>query len=140
MGDTHLGGNESYQYILPGETIYIPVIAPGAEFDAWYVDWEFLEIYTEEDLKVEAGVYKLQSMVIENLFYDMEALQARGLSPESVVVTFKEDGTGIWKEMDIENAFSYSSSLIAIDGTDIRLPYSAAPGKLVVEVGSTSMC
>ena len=41
-----------------------------------------------------------------------------------------------WKEMDIENAFSYSSSLIAIDGTDIRLPYSAAPGKLVVEVDS----
>ena len=136
MGDTHLGGNESYQYILPGETIYIPVIAPSAEYDAWYVDWEFLEIYMEEDLKVEAGVYKLQSMVVENLFYDMEALQTKGLSPESVVVTFKEDGTGTWKEMDIENAFSYSSSLIAIDGTDIRLPYSAAPGKLVVEVDS----
>ena len=112
------------------------MIAPSAEYDAWYVDWEFLEIYMEEDLKVEAGVYKLQSMVVENLFYDMEALQTKGLSPESVVVTFKEDGTGTWKEMDIENAFSYSSSLIAIDGTDIRLPYSAAPGKLVVEVGS----
>jgi hypothetical protein len=66
----------------------------------------------------------------------MEALQTKGLSPESVVVTFKEDGTGTWKEMDFENAFSYSSSLIAVDGTDIRLPYSAAPGKLVVEVDS----
>lgn len=130
----YLGAAESYLTILPGETVYIPLgLQEGC--DDWYMDWYILEIYPEEDRKAETGVYKLQSMVVKGVFYDLTALEANGFTPDSVVVTFNADGTGIWKEMDIENTFSYSSSLIAIDGMDMRLSYGAAAGKLVVEVG-----
>ena len=75
-------------------------------------------------------------MVAEGLFYDLEVLATVSVTPESVVVTFADDGTGTWTEAEITNAFSYSSSLIAIDGTDLRLPYIAAPGKIVVNLGT----
>ena len=68
--------------------------------------------------------------------FDLEILATADITPDSVVVTFKEDGTGTWVEGGITNAFSYSSSLIAIDGTDLRLPYLAAPGKIVVDIGT----
>ena len=136
MGETYLGGNESILYILPGETVYIPFEKPAEAYDKWYIDWDFLEVYYGEDLKVQPGVYKLQSMVSADLFFDLEILATAGITPDSVVVTFKEDGTGTWVEGGITNAFSYSSSLIAIDGTDLRLPYLAAPGKIVVDIGT----
>ena len=136
MGETYLGGNESILYILPGETVYIPFEKPAEAYDKWYIDWDFLEVYYGEDLKVQPGVYKLQSMVTADLFFDLEILATANITPDSVVVTFKDDGTGTWTEEGITNAFSYSSSLIAIDGTDLRLPYLAAPGKVVVDIGT----
>ena len=121
---------------MPGETVYIPYEKPAEAYDKWYIDWDFLEVYYGEDLKVQPGVYKLQSMVSADLFFDLEILATADITPDSVVVTFKEDGTGTWVEGGITNAFSYSSSLIAIDGTDLRLPYLAAPGKIVVDIGT----
>ena len=133
-GVTYVGGNESYQYVLPGETIYIPIEEP-ASYDEWFINWDFLTVYYGEKLQVEAGTYKLESMIVEGVFCDGTVLETLSLTPESVVVTIQNDGTGIWTEMGESSAFSYTSNLIAIDGTDLRLPYSAAPGKLVVNLG-----
>ena len=74
-------------------------------------------------------------MIVEGIFCDGAVLETLSLTPESVVVTIQNDGTGTWTEMGESVAFSYTSNLIAIDGTDLRLPYSAAPGKLVVNLG-----
>ena len=137
-GDTYLGGNEAYLYILPGETVFIPVVKPGTEYDEWYIDWDFQSITANEKGEVEAGVYKLQSMIVDGVFYDLETLAKVDITPESVVVTIQEDGAGIWKEMGETAAITYSSSLIAIDGTDMRLPYTFAPGKIVVELGEST--
>ena len=130
-GSTYLGAVEAYLTILPGDTVYIPTERPEG-CNNWYTDWTYLDIYLEEEQKLMPGVYKLQSAIIEGIFYDMEALAAYGLTPDSVVVTVNADGTGTWQEVGETVSISYSSSLIAVDGTDQRQSYTAGPNKLVV--------
>lgn len=117
---------------MPGETVYIPIDRPEG-CNSWYMDWFFLEIYLEEEQKLMPGVYKLQSAIVEGLFYDLEALAASyGATPDSVIVTVNADGTGTWQEVGETVSISYSSNLIAVDGTNQRQTYTAGPNKLVV--------
>lgn len=136
-GQTYVDSDESILHILPGETVYIPVEKPK-NYDKWDMNWEFFEVSFGEKLQVEPGVYKLESVVLDGVFYDLETLKKSGKTPESVVLTFKEDSTGTWKEDGETTPFAYSTSLIAIDGTDLRLPYTAAPGKVVVTLDTAA--
>ena len=136
-GQTYQGGTESILHILPGETVYIPVEKPKS-YEKWDLVWRFFGVSFGEELKVEPGVYKLQSVHLDGVFHDLEALEKTGKTPESVVLTFKEDGSGTWKEGGETTPFAYSTSLIAIDGTDLRLPYTAAPGKVVVTLDTAA--
>lgn len=142
-GDTYMGGNEAYLYALPGETVYIPIDSTITEYDRWETAWQFLDVYTGYRLQVEAGTYKLQSMVLEGVFHDLEVLETMNITPDSVVMHFNGDTNGRWTgesegegEEGFSNAFTYSESIIALDGTDWRLPYTAAPGKVVIDLSS----
>lgn len=132
-GAEYLSNTEAYLTILPGETVFIPLGRPSG-CDNWVMDWFFQTVYPETEQTLQTGVYKLQSVISDGTFYSLEALEPLGLTPEGLVVSIQGDGVGSWKEMGEETAFGYSADLFAVDGTDQRLPYKTAGGKLVVTV------
>ncbi len=137
-GGKYLGGNEAILHILPGETVYIPAEKWAKKYDDRTVTWEILQVQYGEELCLNPGLYKLQSMVVEDVFYDLEALAKENVTPDSVKVDFYTDGTGSWTEDGVATRIAYSEDLIAVDGTDLRLRYLVAPGKIVVYQDSGS--
>ena len=130
----HLGGNESILYVLPGETVYIPADKWSKTYDERIFTWEILEVHYGEELTLKPGVYKLQSLVKEELFYDLQTLAKEDITPDTVQVTFRDNGTGTWLEAGETTKIAYTDTKIAVEGTDQRLGYLAAPGKIVVYV------
>ena len=128
----HLGSNESILYVLPGETVYIPADKWHKTYDERRFTWEILEVHYAEELALQPGVYKLQSLVKEGIFYDLQTLAKEDITPDTVQVTFRDNGTGTWLEADETTKIAYTDTKIAVEGTNQRRGYLAAPGKILV--------
>ncbi len=135
LGNTFVDSDSHELYIIPGETAFVPVFFPTAEIDTWLVNWEITDVVLREDVKLNSGVYKLAGMIIEDVYYSLDALATADLNKDSVIVTLQSDGTGIWLEMGTSNAFTCKDGVIAITGSELRLPVTYGPGKMVVNLG-----
>lgn len=120
--------------IIPGEQVYLPVAFPQEVYSDWYVDWEVSGVTADTAPKAPAGTYKLQAMVVNDVYYDSADLVSLKVTQDSVIVTLNADGTGQWKELDTVNGFAYAQGVMTFTEGTLKLNYLLGENKLIVNV------
>ncbi len=135
--DNLLQSSQAQAYVIPGEKVYLLVELPEVENAQWYIDWEITEVETDLESLDIAGQYQISAMIVQDVYYSGDALDAANLAKDSVVVTLNADGTGTWKEMETTLNLTYADGTITFSDDALELPYLIGTDKLIVNLGDS---